>query len=98
VPTAVLSLGLLLNLVVIWERRSALSAALHHFPVIGSASLQFLEWKAVNFFNVFLSSLLLVTFWMRHFQARAERRRSEEQRQAKRTQRGEGIWPPSPRM
>ena len=96
--TLVFSGNLLMALFSTWMHRFVLLGLLNYVLSAGSSgSFPAQMWDLLSVFNVFLMSAVLISYWTRAFQARAERRRVKEQRRAERSSGGEGVWPPAPR-
>ena len=96
--TLVFSGNLLMALFSTWMHRFVLLGLLNYVLSAGSSgSFPAQMWDLLSVFNVFLMSAVLISYWTRAFQARAERRRVREQRRAERSSGGEGVWPPAPR-
>jgi len=96
--TLVFSGNLLMALFSTWMHRFVLLGLLNYVLSGGSSgSFPAQMWDLLSVFNVFLMSAVLISYWTRAFQARAERRRVREQRRAERSSGGAGVWPPAPR-
>ena len=96
--TLVFSGNLLMALFSTWMHRFVLLGLLNYVLSAGSSgSFPAQMWDLLSVFNVFLMSAVLISYWTRAFQARAERRRVREQRRAERSSGGAGVWPPAPR-
>ena len=96
--TLVFSGNLLMALFSTWMHRFVLLGLLNYVLSAGSSgSFPAQMWDLLSVFNVFLMSAVLISYWTRAFQARAERRRVKEQRRAERSSGGAGVWPPAPR-
>ena len=91
--TFLFSFGILVQLLILVDRRHEIPTLFSHFPLHGFTSTHFLGG---NILCVLLFVFLLCRTWYYVFEERAARRRLQEQRKHGRSLTGENVWPPAP--
>jgi len=93
--TFLFSFGILVQLLILVDRRHEIPALFSHFPPHGFTSMHFL---GVNILCGFLFIFLICRTWYYVFDERTAQRRLREQRKHGRSLTGENVWPPAPEV